>query len=125
MGNRVGVNVDPSHLLWQGINPSSAVLELGDAVFHAHIKDVIVEPAAMAVNGCLDGATVLDGVPRTWRFGVVGEGHDEEYWAQFLRSLKKIGYKGALSIEHESRVADPVSGIRQGAKYLKNILSRV
>ena len=125
VGNRIGVNVDPSHLFWQGINPASAVLELGDAVFHVHIKDVIVDSAAMAVNGCLDGATVLEGAPRTWRFGVVGEGHDEQFWVQFFKSLKEIGYNGPLAIEHESRVADPVGGIRQGMKYVKNILSRV
>ena len=124
-GPQRGANIDSSHLFWQGIDPAAAVIKLADAVFHIHIKDTSIDEEAMAAFGCLDGATVLEGVERTWRFAVPGEGHGENVWLNFVKSLKDAGYSGPLSIEHEARSVDPVTGLRRAAEFLRSILQKV
>ncbi|HEX9617759.1 MAG TPA: sugar phosphate isomerase/epimerase, partial [Anaerolineales bacterium] len=44
VGPEIGANFDPSHLFWQGIDPIFAVRELGEAIFHVHAKDTIIDP---------------------------------------------------------------------------------
>lgn len=49
----VGVEMDPSHLMWQGIDPVRAIDALGDLVYVAAAKDIRLNDAAL-VNGVLD-----------------------------------------------------------------------
>lgn len=51
VGREIGVNFDPSHLLWQGMDPVSVIRELKDAIYHVHAKDVKVDSINTAVNG--------------------------------------------------------------------------
>ena len=53
-GPQLGVNVDPSHLYWQGMDPVAVIRALGESIFHVHAKDVALDPANVAVNGVLD-----------------------------------------------------------------------
>ncbi len=48
-----GLNFDPSHLDWQGIDVTAALREFRDRIFHVHAKDVAVEPAVLARVGYL------------------------------------------------------------------------
>jgi len=121
----IGANIDPSHLLWQGIDPARAAARLGDAVHHVHAKDTAIDADLMATHGCLDGATVLEGVERTWRFAVPGEGHGKDTWLNFIKALGKAGYEGPLSIEHEARSVEPENGLRRAARFLEGILGEV
>lgn len=121
----IGANIDPSHLFWQGIDPARAAEVLGNAVHHVHAKDTAIDADLMAAYGCLDGATVLEGVERTWRFAVPGRGHSEDVWLNFIRALKKTGYDGPLSIEHEARSVKPEDGLREAARFLKGILGKL
>ncbi len=50
----LGANFDPSHLIWQGIDPVIALKELKGAVYHFHAKDTYVDPYNKAKNGVLD-----------------------------------------------------------------------
>ena len=56
VGPEIGANFDPSHLIWQGMDPCTAIRELGreGAIFHFHAKDTKVDPRNTAVNGVLD-----------------------------------------------------------------------
>ena len=53
-GPNLGVNFDPSHFYWQGMDPAVTIRALGDAIFHVHAKDVALDAANIALNGVLD-----------------------------------------------------------------------
>ena len=54
VGDILGANFDPSHLIWQGMDPVAALRELKGAVYHFHAKDTKVDPYNKAKNGVLD-----------------------------------------------------------------------
>ncbi len=121
----IGANIDASHLFWQGIEPAKAVETLEEAVHHVHAKDTALDAGLMAAYGCLDGATVLEGIERTWRFAIPGEGHGPETWLNFIKALNKCGYDGPLSIEHEARSVKPEDGLGRAARFLEDILGKL
>ena len=47
-GETIGVNFDPSHLFWQGMDPLVCVRELGDAIYHVHMKDTWLDQPNIA-----------------------------------------------------------------------------
>ena len=53
-GPAIGINFDPSHLFWQGVDIPAAIRALGDCVFHVHAKDLAFDRQNVAVNGVLD-----------------------------------------------------------------------
>lgn len=121
IGPRIGVNFDPSHLWWQGIDPIAAVRELGaeGAVFHVHAKDTKIDPYNSARNGNLDAKSYGDIAGRSWVFRSVGYGHGVEWWKDFLSNLRMIGYDFVLSIEHEDGLMSPIEGLRKAVSVLK------
>ena len=58
VGPAIGANLDPSHLIWQGIDPIAAVRELAGAIYHVHAKDTKIDRINTAKNGVLDSKTV-------------------------------------------------------------------
>jgi sugar phosphate isomerase/epimerase len=78
-GPELGVNFDPSHLFWQGIDPVAAIAELGraGAIFHVHAKDTFLDSELARVNGPLDTTSLELDEERTWKFRTVGDGHGE------------------------------------------------
>ena len=54
----LGVNFDPSHFFWQGVDVPTAIRALGDSIFHVHAKDVALDPQNVAVNGVIDTKTL-------------------------------------------------------------------
>src|SRR5262245_18306537 len=54
VGPSIGVNFDPSHFMWQGMDIPASVHALGPAIFHVHIKDVMMHPLNQALVGVLD-----------------------------------------------------------------------
>ena len=63
----LGVNLDPSHLFWMGADPVEVARALADCIYHVHIKDVRLEPAA-GQNTLLDTKGVLEFASRSWNF---------------------------------------------------------
>lgn len=114
----VGFNLDPSHLFWMGADPLQVARELGDAVYHVHIKDTRMEKPA-GINTVMDGKGVLEYGARSWNFCIPGYGHDERWWREFIVTLKMIGYDGVLSIEHEDHAMDLMLGIRRTVDLLR------
>jgi len=118
----IGANFDPSHLFWQGVDPVFAIRRLGDAIFHFHAKDTVIDPVNATVNGVLDTKSYSDFSNRSWIFRTVGYGHSESTWRDMVSNLRLVGYDGALSIEHEDGLMSQKEGFEKAAHFLKNIL---
>ena len=56
VGPEIGANLDPSHIIWQGMDPVAVIRQLGKAgaIFHFHAKDTKVDELNTAVNGVLE-----------------------------------------------------------------------
>jgi sugar phosphate isomerase/epimerase len=123
-GAEIGANFDPSHFLWQGIDPIAAVRELGraGAIFHVHAKDVYLDRANISVNGVLDTKHYSRFGERSWSFRSVGYGQDEKFWRDFVSALRTVGYDGALSIEHEDGLASVDEGLGKAVELLQRVL---
>ncbi len=81
----LGVNLDPSHLILYGNDPSWAVSRLGSRIRHVHVKDAVGRAGSFGED---------------FVFPFIGEGAVD--WPTFLGSLKKVGYSGYLSLEFEN-----------------------
>jgi len=106
----IGINLDPSHFWWQGIDPVTVVEALGDRIGHMHGKDTLLYPDRIRKHGVLHFAPPADPTQAPWHFVSVGEGHDDATWARLLRAARAAGYDGVISIEHE----DPRYGGEEG-----------
>jgi sugar phosphate isomerase/epimerase len=120
-GPNLGINFDPSHFFWQGVDVPAAIRALGDAIFHVHAKDVALDPRNVAVNGVIDTKTYRRMAERSWLFRSVGWGHDELEWKRIVSALRLAGYDYVMSIEHE----DALASIDEGLKAAVDMLSRV
>ncbi len=121
-GERMCCNFDPSHLWWQGIDPSAAIRWIqskGDIIKHFHAKDVCVYDWNSKVNGVLDTKHYGDEVNRSWIFRALGYGHGPEAWNDIISTLRMCGYDGALSIEHEDSLMTPNEGFEKAIALLK------
>jgi len=125
VGQNLGVNLDPSQLFFQGMDPLVVIRSLGkNLVFHVHAKDTRIDPQETALNGALDTRTMeIPGI-RAWDYRTVGFGHDASWWRDFVSVLQVFGYEGVLSIEHEDRLMGAHEGIRKSVDFLKPIILR-
>jgi sugar phosphate isomerase/epimerase len=117
----IGVNFDPSHFFWQGVDVPAAIRALGDAIFHVHAKDVAIDPHNVAVNGVIDTKTYRRMAERSWLFRSVGWGHGELEWKRIVTALRLTGYDYVMSIEHE----DALASIDEGLNAAVDVLGRV
>jgi len=122
VGDIIGANVDPSHLFWQGMDPSEAIRALKGAIYHFHAKDTAIDSANTAVNGVLDTGSYGDILGRSWIFRTVGYGHGKEVWNKIISTLKAVGYDGAISIEHEDALMSPKEGLEKAVALLKDCI---
>lgn len=121
-GPALGINLDPSHLWWQGIDIPTAIALLGEAIFHFHAKDVALNPAMSARNGVLDTKSYTRMRERSWLFRSVGWGHSELEWKAIASSLRLAGYDFVMSIEHEDALASTHEGLSSAIAMLSRIL---
>ena len=113
----LGMNFDPSHLLWQGLKPHLVIRELPDRVYHVHLKD-----AAVTLDGLTGilGSHIEFGSPkRGWNFRSLGRGHVD--FEAIIRELNDIGYDGPLSVEWEDSGMERFAGGAEAALYAKNV----
>ncbi len=122
VGPELGANLDPSHLIWQGMDPVKVISELGGAIFHFHAKDTRVDKYNTAINGVLDTKSYGDLKHRSWLFRTVGFGNGEAYWRDIISALKLAGYDYAVSIEHEDALMSKTEGLEKAASFLKPLL---
>jgi sugar phosphate isomerase/epimerase len=98
-----GLNLDPSHLYWLGIDYIQVIKDYSQKIFHAHAKDTEVL-AEGEYNYGLFGRQI-EPIPWKsgwWRYRMPGLG--EINWMKFISTLQEYKYDYVLSIEHE----DPV-----------------
>ena len=122
VGPNLGVNFDPSHLFWQGVDAAAAIRALGDSIFHVHAKDVALDRHNVAVNGVLDTKTYGRMPERSWLFRSVGWGHDELEWKRIVSALRLVGYDYVMSIEHEDALASVDEGLRAAVDLLARVV---
>ena len=124
VGDTIGANFDPSHLIWQGIDVVKAIRVLGEknAIHHFHAKDVLIDKGNTEINGVLDTKSYSNVLERSWVFRTVGYGNGHTYWKNVISMLRAVGYEGAISIEHEDALASIDEGFEKAAEFLKDII---
>ena len=122
VGEAIGANFDPSHLIWQGIVPADAIRYLGDAIYHFHAKDTRIDRANTAVHGVLSTASYTDIISRPWSFRTIGYGSDMSSWNDMMSTLSATGYDDIISIEHEDGLMSPKEGLEKAISFLKQII---
>ena len=123
-GDSFGINMDPSHLYWLGIDYLQATRDFAGKIFHAHAKDTEILTDGKNQYGIF--GRQIDPEPWKsgwWRYRIPGYGGVD--WRKFIATLQEYGYDHILSIEHE----DPVwegseEKIKKGLKLGLNHLSR-
>jgi sugar phosphate isomerase/epimerase len=121
-GDNVGANFDPSHLFWQGIDPTAAIRMLKDCIYHVHAKDTHIYDWNTKVNGVLDTKAYSDEINRSWIFRTVGYGNSLEVWKDMVSHLRMVGYDFVLSIEHEDSLMSVNEGFQKAVAFLKKVV---
>ncbi len=124
VGETVGANLDPSHLMWMGADPIAAADALDGAIYYVHAKDTRIEPAIAGVNGVIDTTPGSDWRHRAWNYITLGQGHDEGWWRRFVGALGRNGYDGVLSIEHEDPAMSAEEGVERSVALLRKVTGR-
>ena len=115
-----GLNYDPSHLVWQMMDPVKPIYEFAERIFHVHAKDARVYREKLDDVGIL--ATPLEyHAPKLPGLGDVN-------WSAFFAALTDVRYTGAVCIEAEDRayegsLADRKRALIQSRRYLENFIS--
>ena len=122
VGDTLGANFDPSHLIWQGMDPVAAIRELKGAIYHVHAKDTKVDKYNTARNGVLDTKHYGDELNRSWIFRAVGFGNDASYWRDMISNLRLCGYDRVLSIEHEDSLMSVDEGLTKAIDFLRPLI---
>ena len=124
VGEVIGANFDPSHLVWQGMEPAAAIRMLGDAIYHVHAKDTKIDEINTARIGVLDTKHYGDEINRAWVFRTVGYGHDAAWWRDLVDNLRLVGYDRVLSIEHEDSLMSIDEGLKKAVGTLKEVIMK-
>jgi sugar phosphate isomerase/epimerase len=119
IGNReeFGFNFDPSHLIWQGIDPVEFIREFPDRIYHVHIKDAIV--TLNGRTGILASHLNFGDARRGWDFRSPGRGGVN--FEEVIRALNKAKYDGPLSVEWEDSGMDREHGAREACEFVKKL----
>ena len=122
VGDVIGANFDPSHLVWQGIDPVAAIRKLAGAIYHVHAKDTKVDPYNTAADGVLDYKHYSDELHRSWVFRSVGYGNNMQYWRDLISNLRLVGYDKVLSIEHEDSLMSIDEGLTKAIEFTRKAM---
>ena len=103
-----GLNYDPSHLLWQFIEPYGPLQEFHERVFSVHAKDTHLWPDRLAEHGILTPyarqETMAHGPQEArsiwWEYRLPGDGMLD--WQRIFATLHEMDYQGAVLLEHEA-----------------------
>ena len=112
-----GFNFDPSHLIWQMVDPVCFLKAFPDRIYHAHMKD-----AALTLDGTsgILASYLNFGTPgRGWDFRSLGRGSVK--FEEIIRTLNAIGYKGPLSVEWEDAAMDREAGAAEACQFVRQL----
>jgi sugar phosphate isomerase/epimerase len=101
-----GINFDPSHFLWQDLDPAGFIYDFRDRIYNVNLKEC--RKRLDGRNGRL-GSHLSWGDPRRgWDF--VSVGHGQVPWEDIFRMLNAIDYQGAIAVEWEDAGMDRLLG---------------
>ena len=115
-----GLNWDPSHMVWQGINPVDFIVEFADRIYHVDCKDTKMRNNNSGKNGVLGSHLPWADPRRGWDF--VSTGHGDVPWEDAFRALQFIGYTGPISVEWEDAGMDRLHGAPEALKFVRSLL---
>lgn len=110
-----GLNFDPSHLLWQGMNPALFVREFGSRIYHVHVKDAQVTLDGR--SGILGSHIEFGDTRRGWNF--VSPGHGGVNFDAIVRELNAVNYEGPMSVEWEDSGMEREFGAKESCEFVK------
>lgn len=111
-----GLAYDPSHLVWELMDPYEPVSEFGSRIFHFHAKDTKINKEQLKRTGILTDFS-------WWSYKIPGRGEID--WGRMLGELKKINYGGTISIEHEDQEFEgSVEAVEQGILNSREFLNQ-
>ncbi len=114
-----GLNFDPSHFVWQNLDPVGFLWDFKDRIYHVDCKEAIVQDNGR--NGRL-GSHLPWGDPRRgWDF--VSTGHGDVPWEAVIRMLNSIGYDGPISVEWEDAGMDRALGGPDAQEFIRKIVA--
>ncbi len=113
----LGLNFDPSHLVWQFIDTRQALKEFGKFVVHVHAKDETIDKAKLHDVGILGLGWHQPKLP----------GLGDVKWGEFFSALSDTGYKGPVCIEvedraYEANLDEKKWAVRQSKRFLEQYL---
>jgi len=112
-----GFNFDPSHLIWQRVDPVRFIREFPDRIYHVHMKDAALQLDGRA--GIL-GSHLNFGEPeRGWDFRSLG--HGDVNFEEIIRALNQIGYSGPLSVEWEDSGMNRMHGAEEACEFVRKV----
>ncbi len=114
-----GFNFDPSHFVWQLIDPVLFIKRFGSRIFHCHAKDAELQEDEVHRSGVIPTGGWLRS-DRGFRFRVPGWG--QVNWRRIISALVSIGYDYVLSFEHEDPVMSPEDGAEKAIEYLRPLI---
>jgi sugar phosphate isomerase/epimerase len=112
-----GFNFDPSHLLWQGVDPVEFIRAFPDRIYHVHMKDAMVTLDGR--SSILSSHLNFGEAGRGWDFRSLG--HGGVNFEEIIRELNRIGYQGPLSVEWEDCGMDRDHGAAEACEFVKSV----
>lgn len=113
-----GLNWDPSHMVWQQLDPVGFLLDFSDKIFNVHCKDTKVR-INNGRNGRLSSHLPWADPRRGWDF--INTGHGDVPWEDAFRALNHIDYGGPLSVEWEDAGMDRLQGAPEALEFVRGM----
>ena len=113
----LGFNLDPSHLIWQGVNPNLFIRDFASKIIHVHMKDAAV--TLDGKSGILGSFLSFGDVKRGWNFRSLG--HGDVDFENIIRELNAINYKGPLSVDWEDSDMNREIGAKESLEFARSI----
>jgi len=112
-----GFNFDPSHLIWQGLDPVEFIRAFPDRIYHVHVKDAI--QTLDGRSGILASHLGFGDPRRGWDFRSPGRGGVN--FEEIVRALNVANYEGPLSIEWEDSGMEREFGAAEACTFTKRL----
>ena len=112
-----GLNFDPSHFMWQDLDPVGFLWDFQDRIYHVHLKESRKQLDGR--NGRLGSHLPWADPRRGWDF--VSTGHGDVPWESIFRMLNFIGYEHSMSVEWEDAGMDRLTGGPEALEFVRKL----
>ena len=112
-----GLNLDPSHFVWQDLDPVAFLSEFGSRVYHVDCKEAVRHLDGR--NGRLASHLPFGDLRRGWDF--VSVGHGDVSWEHLFRKLNELEYEGPISVEWEDSGMDRELGAAEALEHIRRL----